>query len=144
MVIDFKEAQDRLNRNEEVWFFINRYSDMNQTLYQSTSPTKLGSIYSAYNSDNDMDLPIHIYAMGKKGAPLAKAYKCSEKLGWTPKGSEYCRYKIFALFFSDKESCDQYFNDDLRRIMREMSATDAARSAEVKRKLLKVSRRVLR
>lgn len=142
MKLTLEEANKRLGNGEEVWFFINRYSILNDRLYQTVPPARLGELHWIYYPSLDREIPRTLSPLGKSGKPLKKTYVCAE-YGYTS-GSLYQEVEFFVEFYDTEKQCIDAYNMDLLEKMRRMSAADAKRSAQVKRSLLEVSKNIIR
>ncbi|KOE96240.1 hypothetical protein ACXHQ0_16630 [Vibrio antiquarius] len=101
MELDIKEAKQAVDEGKQIWFFINKFTDLTENLYVNIPPAKVAEIINYKDRSHESEL----VPLGKRGEPLSKKYTITE----TSRSSVRC----FARFFSDKNACFDAYNADL-------------------------------
>lgn len=99
MELNIKEAKQAVDEGKEVWFFINKFSDLTENLSVNITPEKVAEIiqYKGYESE--------LVPLGKRGKPLSKRYTITQ--------TSRHNIKCFARFFDDEKECYSAYNQDL-------------------------------
>ncbi|EJG0766715.1 hypothetical protein C4G84_RS23325 [Vibrio parahaemolyticus O5:K30] len=101
MELDIKEAKQAVDEGKQVWFFINKFTDLTENLYVNITPAKVAEIISYKDRSHESEL----VPLGKRGEPLSKKYTITE----TSSHGVRC----FARFFYDEKLCFEEYNKDL-------------------------------
>ncbi|EGR5854669.1 hypothetical protein [Vibrio parahaemolyticus] len=106
MELNIKEAKQAVDEGKEVWFFINKFSDLTENLSVNITPEKVAEIiqYKGYESE--------LVPLGKRGKPLSKRYTITQ--------TSRHNIKCFARFFDDEKECYSAYNQDLDTYVSQM------------------------
>lgn len=112
---DSTEAIERLNNNQEVWFYIVNVSAHGNSVSLRVPPSQVGGItqkkYRLRRSicNEFVVFCDRVYLMGKKMNPIKKSYEGSRRDNW---GIQEVS------FFSDRDSCVEAHNADLDKAIK--------------------------
>ncbi len=100
------KAKELLDNGDKVWFFINVYSSMTESVYINVKPQELGQLHFPREGNS----PVAISPMGKQGTPLKKRYNAVSRTD----------NKCDVRYFSDFNNCVKAYNKNIEEFRLEI------------------------